>query len=116
MSRLHRVPLIRAMVVSLALVLLCTACATRGRLYDQLRVGQLSVYVGMSGQQITGVLGPPNNIGRGTYGSHYTGQFLLFTAGRNTLEWAWNLVDQSILVAYLDYNQVRYLGLISPEK
>ncbi|MEE8277395.1 MAG: hypothetical protein V3R89_01565, partial [Thermoanaerobaculia bacterium] len=42
------------------------------------------------------------------------GQFLLFTAGRNTLEWAWNLVDQSILVAYLDYNQVRYLGLISP--
>ena len=103
-------------VLFVVLCLFTSACG--GNLYSQVRTNSGSLYVGMSGDQATNVMGPPEAVGQGRYGCHFVRYFFGFEPGTRTAEWAWRDPSGSggVVVAYIDGGVVSYLGLVPKDK
>ncbi len=102
---------------SLAVVLVATMLgACGGTTHSQIDVeGKGRIYVGMSNDKLSEVMGGPDSVGRGEYGCPYSGKFFGFQPGAHTVEWAWKRPDGSVVVAYMDHGSVVQMGIIKPE-
>src|SRR5687768_10952686 len=94
-----------ALAFLLLLASLSSACA--GTQTSRLETAKGPVYVGMSGEELTRVLGAPHSVTRGQYPPH-AGAFFGLQPGVGTIEWAWTNRDPTI-VAYLDFGSVSFL-------
>ena len=99
-------------------VLMCVSLsACGGNLYSQVRTSSGSLYVGMSGEQATNLMGPPEAVGQGRYGCHFVKYFFGFEPGTRTAEWAWkDPGGDGVVVAYIDGGAVSFLGLVPKDK
>ncbi len=102
---------------SLAMVLVASVLvACGGTTHSQIDVGGKGrIYVGMSNDKLSEVMGEPDSAGSGEYGSHYSHKFFGFRPGTRTVEWAWKRPDGSVVVAYMDHGSVVQMGIIKPE-
>ena len=92
-------------------VVLALGVGCAGRNVQRYESTKGPVYVGMSTDAITEVLGPPETVGEGPYGCRYTTKFFLLTAGDHTVEWSWR-DDLARIIAWLEFNRVYKLGVI----
>ena len=72
-----------------------------------------AIYVGMSQEMLSKVMGAPHEVGSGPYGCKYTNKWPGgFTVNSNSVvEWAWHR-ETDIVVAYLFRGQVERLGTV----
>jgi len=74
-------------IVTLALMM--TVVCACGSTHSQIDVrGKGRIYVGMSNDKLSEVMGEPDSVGRGKYGCHHDANFFGFTPGEQTIEWS----------------------------
>ncbi len=92
----------------IALFIILALIAGCAQFQSQIETSGGKVYVGMTTEQISGLLGPPDHVARG-YACQYSTKFFGFVPGDHTVEWAWKR-ENSTIVAYLQGGQVDYLA------
>jgi len=104
----------------LALVLFVVAACGSGKLYNQVDVGgNERIYEGMSSDEITKVMGRPDNVSSGTSRKYET-EFMMLGMKESQIEagwieWAWNRPGK-IYVAYLSGGIVQKVGVVTPKQ
>lgn len=101
--------------IYLTALLSAIAAGCGGRFYQTVDLPNGRAYLGMTGPELTALVGTPQSVGGGTYGCRYSRFFFGLEPGSHTIEWAWELPNDT-LVAYLDQNVVQRLGLVPRKK
>lgn len=95
----------------IGLLLCLVGCA--GTWKNRIVTDDGAIYVGMSQEMLSEVMGAPHEVGRGRYGCKYEnvwpGGFMVNS--ESVVEWAWHHGTE-ITVAYLDHGQVLRLGTV----
>jgi len=99
---------------ALLVCLLVFVAGCGGTLHDRYTCSKGTVYTGMSSDALRETMGAPHEVHQGRYTCKYSGKFFGSMPGDYTVEWAWH-VEGGILVAYMDFGQVRKIGWI-PKK
>ena len=105
--------------------LLLAACT--GRQVNELQTRSGRIHIGLSPDAVSAVLGPPHYVGKNvsaTLGnitgtmSHYRKRHFRVsgTGSLQAIEWAWELDNGDVAVAWIDHGTVVALGTVSADK